>query len=226
MRLVRVHAQADGLVDLPRGERSALGERAARDDRLRDRVGREVALVGHADEVVAQAERVDDLGRRRQQGDDLHTGKSRRRSPSCRSETRSVRARPAAAPSSTRWSNVSDSVHAGRATTAPSTTSARGCDDPHRHGHGVPGVQQRRARLGAVAPGVAHADRGSPKVVRRAGARRAPPRRAGGSRRRSPRCPSPGRPAGPEPSGPVRCRSRCRRARTARRGCRRPSTTR
>ena len=101
-RLLGVHAVPHGRVDLARRERPALGERAAGDDRLRDRVGREVAFVGHADQFVAQPERVDDLGGRRQQGHDLHRGKSPSPSGVESISTRSVSARPTAAPSSTR----------------------------------------------------------------------------------------------------------------------------
>src|SRR5262249_57149250 len=88
----------DRFNDLARGLDPSLRERAPRDDRLRDGVGRVIAFVGHADEVVAQPERVDDLGRRREQGRDLHRGKSRTaRSDSNRSMS-VVRPPPAASP--------------------------------------------------------------------------------------------------------------------------------
>ena len=41
-------------------------------DRLADDLGRPVALVGDADELVAEPDRADDLGRRRQERDDAH----------------------------------------------------------------------------------------------------------------------------------------------------------
>ena len=227
MRLVGVHPLADGLVDLARGQRTALGERAPRDDRLRDRVGRVVALVGHADQVVAEAERVDDLGRRGQQGDDLHAGKSRRRSPSCRSATRSVSARPAVG-----------AVH--HAMVERQRERARGpghdlavhdqrarLDDPHRDRYGVARVQQRRSRLGAVAPGVADADRGAP-----AGrpACRCPPRAASASRsdlRGDRRDPERLRvPAAPAPSARARCPMATPTCTDRNVGCRRRATRR
>ena len=45
---------------------------AAGQDRLADDLGRVVALVGDADQLVAEAEGADDLGRRRKEGDDAH----------------------------------------------------------------------------------------------------------------------------------------------------------
>ena len=47
---------------------------APRHDRLADDLGRPVALVGDADELVAEADGADDLGRRRQERDDAHAG--------------------------------------------------------------------------------------------------------------------------------------------------------
>src|SRR5205085_1897203 len=129
-RLLLRHLAPDDVVDLPRGERPRLRDRAPGDDTLRRRLRREVTLLRDALEIVAQAERVDDLRRGGEQRDDLHRGSSASRSRSDSSTTRSVSARPASAPSSTRWSNVRESVHAGRASTAPSTTSARGAMTP------------------------------------------------------------------------------------------------
>ncbi len=81
-RVLRVHPLPHGVVDLPRRERPALGEGAPGNDGFRDGVGWVVALVGHADQIGAHPEGVDDLGRRGQQGHDLHRGKSRSRAGS------------------------------------------------------------------------------------------------------------------------------------------------
>ena len=45
---------------------------AAGDDRLADDLGRPVALVGDADQLVAETDGADDLGGRRQERDDAH----------------------------------------------------------------------------------------------------------------------------------------------------------
>ena len=45
---------------------------AVGDDRLADDIGREVAFVGDADELVPEADRAHDLGRRWEEGDDAH----------------------------------------------------------------------------------------------------------------------------------------------------------
>ena len=60
-------------------------------------LGRPVALVGHGGEVVAEPERVHDLGRRRQQRDDPHRGSSRRRSGDSSRSTSAPSARPTVA---------------------------------------------------------------------------------------------------------------------------------
>ena len=57
---------------ISRDERVAQVVDAAGHDRLADRPRRAVALVGDADELVAEAEGADDLGRRREEGDDAH----------------------------------------------------------------------------------------------------------------------------------------------------------
>src|SRR5581483_739924 len=112
-----------------------------RDDRLAGRLGREVALVGDGLELGSQTEGTHDLGRRRQEGHDLHRGSLARRSEDSRRAIRSPKALPAVAPSSSRWSNVSESVHAGRAVTTPSTTRARGSITPRARIAPCPGVR-------------------------------------------------------------------------------------
>src|SRR4051794_14927388 len=129
-RLADAHLISDGVVDLPRRMEVSWRQGASADDRLRDGGRWIVALVGDAHEVVSQPEGVHDLGCGRQQRRDLHRGSPPSRSGDSNSATRSVRARPAVAPSSTRWSNVIEKVAAGRATTSSPTTSARGWITP------------------------------------------------------------------------------------------------
>ena len=157
-RLLGVHAFAHRCVDLARTQRPALGERAAGDHRLRHRVGRVVALVGDPDQRIAETEGVHDLGGRRQQGHDLHAGKSPRARRFSRRLTRSVRARPAVAPSSTRWSNV-QLRRAGRPGNDLAVHDERSRPDhADRQGDAGPGRQDRGARLAAVAARVADGD--------------------------------------------------------------------
>ena len=70
-RRAAVDRLADEAIDLTR---RALGQVVGRAGDRRDRcgLGRPVALVGHPDELVAEPEGEDDLGRRRQERDDPH----------------------------------------------------------------------------------------------------------------------------------------------------------
>ena len=215
-RLLGVHAFPHRRVDLARTERPALGERAAGDDRLRHRVGREVALVGDADQVVAQAEGVHDLGGRRQQGHDLHAGKSPRRSPVLQ-EAHQVGER------TPRGGAVEHPVveRAAQGAGRPGDDLAVHDERPRpdhadRQGDAGPGRQDRGARLAAVAARVADGD-GRPghlggRERSRAGAVGEALDLGGeiddavGSRRR----------AAPARSALVRCRRRCRRGCAAR----------
>jgi hypothetical protein len=62
---------ADEAVDLAAGQ-AAERLRVARQDRLAGNLRRPIALMGDADQFVAEAEGAHDLGRRREQGRDSH----------------------------------------------------------------------------------------------------------------------------------------------------------
>ena len=171
-----------------------------------------VALVRDAVERIGQAERVHDLGRRRQQRDDLHARTSSLGSdPSSKGLSRKGRAgrrgrgRPAA-PSIRRWSNVSDSVAAGRATTAPSTTSARGSITPSARMAACGGLMIGVPELRAERPHVGDRDRAAGHVRRARWSRPGRPRPAGRCRRRLHDPLGARRRGPPGPAGRVRCR--------------------
>ena len=64
---------ADEAVDVARGPRRQVVN-AAGDDRLADGLGRIVALMGHTDQFVGEADRADDLRGGGQQRNDSHHG--------------------------------------------------------------------------------------------------------------------------------------------------------
>src|SRR5205085_4054766 len=120
----------DGTVDGAGREETSGRQGGARDDRLGPGLWREVALVGDGRELISQPQRVHDLRGGGSERNALHRGSVPRRNGLSRKSPRSRKALPASAPSSTRWSKDSDSVMAGRATTSPSTTSARDAITP------------------------------------------------------------------------------------------------
>ncbi len=75
VEVVEVLAPAQGLghESIDRGRIQALRHRAGGDDRAFSGLGRGVALEGHPDDVVARADREEDLGGRGKQGDNPHT---------------------------------------------------------------------------------------------------------------------------------------------------------